>query len=581
MLPALPRLFPKVALVRDFDRSLFQTTFTTPALRVAANQCGRFLKEMSGMLLSAPRIKPIMPVPDSVDQVSEEAKKSLRMLLLKPGVRREDLPAGLLTEEEGSSACAWIEDFQLCLDYNYWTVDQIFDSALPDGLPNVSGFETIGHIAHLNLRDPHLPYREFIGQVILDKNCHNISTVVNKIDTIEHQFRFFKMEVLAGKDDLNAVVRENGCTFKFDFSRVYWNSKLHREHERLQLCFDRGDTVIDVMAGVGPFAVPAAAHRHVNLVLANDLNPSSHEFLVENIRRNNVGKYVTPYNLDGREMIRRGLAEARALKARRLADTGSVVASRPAVRLTQSTPFITRFGLDHKAPVVPSPRVVDHFVMNLPAIAIEFLDAFVGLYRAEYPELAEQLDQDPDMGSPATAAALAAIADQMPMIHVHCFEFIHDGEVAAAKAVAGRVGTVLGASMTLAPSSTLNLVVADRNWFLQEAPAGAAASATPPAPRGNAAKMPDHLAVPGSPGTDLPRPAVGTVHVHNVRSVAPNKDMYCASFVLPPAVALRQPAGPEVDAAAPVAGKRPHPDAESGEPASSKKHQADVVTKPE
>ena len=56
--------------------------------------------------------------------------------------------------------------------------------------------------AHLNLRDEYLPHRHLIAQVILDKNAH-IRTVVNKLDTIDHEFRFFKMEVLAGDDDLD------------------------------------------------------------------------------------------------------------------------------------------------------------------------------------------------------------------------------------------------------------------------------------------------------------------------------------------------------------------------------------------
>ena len=40
--------------------------------------------------------------------------------------------------------------------------------------------------------------------------------------------------------------------------QVYWNSRLEREHKRLVDTFKRSDVVVDVMAGIGPFAVPAA-----------------------------------------------------------------------------------------------------------------------------------------------------------------------------------------------------------------------------------------------------------------------------------------------------------------------------------
>jgi len=34
------------------------------------------------------------------------------------------------------------------------------------------------------------------------------------------------MELLAGRDDTNVTVKENGCTYQFDFAKVYWNSRL-------------------------------------------------------------------------------------------------------------------------------------------------------------------------------------------------------------------------------------------------------------------------------------------------------------------------------------------------------------------
>src|ERR1700761_9252730 len=88
--------------------------------------------------------------------------------------------------------------------------------------------------AHLNLREQYLPYKKIIAEVLRDK-CGNIRTVINKIENVgaESEFRTFNYEVLIGPDDLNVEVRENGCVFRFDYAKVYWNSKLEAEHTRL------------------------------------------------------------------------------------------------------------------------------------------------------------------------------------------------------------------------------------------------------------------------------------------------------------------------------------------------------------
>lgn len=138
-------------------------------------------------------------------------------------------------------------------------------------------------------------------------------------------------------------VKENGVTYEFDFSRVYWNPRLSTEHQRVVQLVKRGDTVFDVFAGVGPFAIPAA--RSGANVLANDLNPESYRWLQHNCKLNKVENKVRTFNLDGRAFIQ-----------------GPVKQELPAL-------------LKGKASV--------HVVMNLPALALEFLDAFRGLLHQE------------------------------------------------------------------------------------------------------------------------------------------------------------------------------------------------------
>ena len=138
-------------------------------------------------------------------------------------------------------------------------------------------------------------------------------------------------------------IKENGVTYEFDFSLVYWNPRLSTEHQRVVQLVKRGDTVFDVFAGVGPFAVPAA--RSGANVLANDLNPESHKWLQHNCKLNKVEKKVRTFNLDGRAFIQGPVKQ--------------------------------------ELPVLLKGKAKVHIVMNLPALALDFLDAFRGLLPQE------------------------------------------------------------------------------------------------------------------------------------------------------------------------------------------------------
>merc|ERR1711934_532999 len=120
----------------------------------------------------------------------------------------------------------------ICLDYDYFSAEEILRQVLPDGTDVPSSFETVGHIAHLNLRDEQVKYQKIIGEVLLDKNRH-LKTVVNKTGSIDNIFRNFHYEVIAGDQDLNAEVMESGCRLQFDYGKVYWNSRLQGEHNRM------------------------------------------------------------------------------------------------------------------------------------------------------------------------------------------------------------------------------------------------------------------------------------------------------------------------------------------------------------
>lgn len=334
------------------NRELYRQVLSIPAARVVASKVGQLRSSLNrNVVLTLPRTKTV---------ISDSDDPQKRLLLLNPDIisissisefgligtnssetdYQDNLGEFVKNEAEGCF-------HELVLDYDYWNSDEILSATLPDGMDVPSSFETIGHIAHLNLRSEHEPFKHLIGSVILDKNPA-IKTVVNKVGAIESTFRFFQMELLAGEDRLQVEVREEGCSFTFDYSKVYWNSRLQHEHRRLVQLFGKGQRVCDLFCGVGPFAIPAA--KKGCIVYANDLNPESVKFLSLNKEKNKISsKNLLAFNSDAREFI---------MESHKL--------------LNNSTGSNELF--------------FNHYVMNLPASAHEFLDAFSGL-RSLLPEV--------------------------------------------------------------------------------------------------------------------------------------------------------------------------------------------------
>ncbi|ORZ17893.1 guanine(37)-N1-methyltransferase [Absidia repens] len=376
------------------NRDAFTSTFQTLALRVPSKNVTSIQKALSRDVLNLSRIRTIVPDPES---------NETRVLLLRHDLKDvSDLAPGstkLIEEQELS-----VIQHSIDLDYSFWTTEQILHAVIPDTIQDIPcAYTQVGHIAHMNLREVFYPWKQLIGQVILDKN-KNITSVVNKLNSIDTTFRFFQMEVLAGDTNMVTEVKESGCKFRFDFSKVYWNSRLHTEHDRLIKLFKKDQTVCDVFAGVGPFAIPAA--KNGVIVYANDLNPESYDWLKVNKSHNKIpDSKLKPYNMDGRDFIQQ------AVQTLANANGGD------------------------------SWKTFDHFVMNLPDTAIEFLDAFRDLYQ-DQKVLYESLCPAP----------------KLPMVHCHCFTRSDD----PAQDIAQRVEQVIG---SVYDASTSNL-----HWVRNVAP---------------------------------------------------------------------------------------------------------------
>ena len=245
--------------------------------------------------------------------------------------------------------------------------------------------------------------------------------------------------------------------------------------------FKEGEAVCDVMAGVGPFAVPAGKKRV--FAWANDLNPDCYTSLQKAISSNKVHHemslysrfcctpvadcskvsfFVAAFNEDGRSFIRESARQLREENFEVLVPIKSETKSESAEPAAPHPPIPMR--------KITRPKTFNHYVMNLPSTATTFLDSFIGLYHGQ-----EKLF------TPHTQTKL-------PMIHVYCFNTkSHDNkreEIEICQDISHHLG---------------------------------------------------HKISPGDEET----------LIWDCRDVAPSKRMFCASFRLPPEVAFRSVEGGE------------------------------------
>ncbi|QDZ22378.1 tRNA (guanine(37)-N1)-methyltransferase [Chloropicon primus] len=329
----------------DFDREQFKRDLNLLALRVPLNKIGPVRSQLAKakLILKMPRVKTIVSTPDNA------ADK--KMILLAEGCTPEAQPRlrELMQEHDLEEPVP----YKHTLGYEYLTADQVLGALIPkDVIGEIpTSFETIGHIAHLNLRDEQLAYKGLIGRVILDKN-DRIKTVVNKTQAIENQFRVLPMEVIAGSHEMETLVIQHGYRFKLNFAEVYWNSRLENEHNRLITeVFKPTDCILDMTCGVGPFTIPAA--KRGCRVLANDLNPKCVEYAKVNCKLNKIDAKAMPeiFCMDAREFVRH---------------------------------VTSRNGKRKKGPngeeVQEPPLLFNHAVINLPATGLDFVDVFRGLF---------------------------------------------------------------------------------------------------------------------------------------------------------------------------------------------------------
>ena len=163
------------------------------------------------------------------------------------------------------------------------------------------GFEIIGDIAIIEVPKEIEHLKNLIAHAILEKH-RNVKTVLRKIGMVDGVYRVAKYEILYG-EKTETVAKEFGCRFLVDPTKVYYSSKLSSERERIAKMVKKGERVLVMFAGVGPYAIVIARLAKPSEVIGIEINPVAVKYFKENIKINKVEKIVKVYEGDVREIL--------------------------------------------------------------------------------------------------------------------------------------------------------------------------------------------------------------------------------------------------------------------------------------
>jgi len=159
-----------------------------------------------------------------------------------------------------------------------------------------AGYHRLGRVLLVRLPESLRPYYAVVGAAWQEEL--GVATVLVPSGPIEGEYRVPRVERIAGTGT-ETEVTEYGVRWKFDAAKIMFAAGNRTERRRAGRVVRPGEAVVDLFAGIGYFAIPAAQAGAARVV-AVEKNPTAADYLEENVRRNGVRDRVTIVRGDNR-----------------------------------------------------------------------------------------------------------------------------------------------------------------------------------------------------------------------------------------------------------------------------------------
>ena len=133
----------------------------------------------------------------------------------------------------------------------------------------------------------------------------NVKTVLEKSEKFKGRLRTQGTKHIVGERTKEALYKENNCVFRLNVDSCYFSPRLSSERKEVGEMARKGEEVLVMFGGVGPFAIVIAKEGKAKRVVSVELGRECNKYTIENVKRNKLGDKIEIVQGDVRKVLKK------------------------------------------------------------------------------------------------------------------------------------------------------------------------------------------------------------------------------------------------------------------------------------
>jgi len=153
-------------------------------------------------------------------------------------------------------------------------------------------FDVLGNVAIVNFpwKEKASEKKKFANRLLKQNNA--IKTVLEKVGKVKGRLRKPTINYVAGEKTKEVLYKENDCVFRFNVDTTYFSPRLSNERKEIADLVKKGENVLVMFAGVGPFPIVVAKNSDAGKVVSVEINREANKYAKLNVGLNNLKNKV-------------------------------------------------------------------------------------------------------------------------------------------------------------------------------------------------------------------------------------------------------------------------------------------------